>query len=504
MNINCPIMSEMNQNFSSRPVIILAACNSLQTLHSDVLVLICQLLCITCPQSLKDLGRTCRRLHHFTVAFEYRILHLNSRLLITPMSPSLQRYWDNVHCHARHISILENLDWEIALPLLRGCQTISVIDWGVWGERDGYQRPETSRIPKLLQDVWPRAHLRLMNYPWPSKLRYNMYTYTLPTENIVYISTKAMKIRKRDFGPLGQVISNSLQLKLLHLDSMRGDQLWTGRRTPPIRELMMWDCTWTFTKEETNAVWDFSQLQILDISGIDCAKEFFNSISGDSLNGLRKLVVTGKHDVRWGECCSAQLNDLISRSHLLEELEIDCDLTLMLIESIYRHAYLNKLKIHDFRGFGKDNIVCPTLTVGALEGLLATCPRLRHLSLDLDWTTCNVEEFLRILARFLNLQYLNLRMRSRLHELGGNSTSFDTDLEAVKQHVYILGSNKEGLGMITITIRTAGYNELTDRRTAEWDLQRKQGHIPERCFVFSWSEGGLGLVELSNSQYRKA
>lgn len=362
---------------------------SLQSLESDVLALICELLYLICPKSLKELGITCRRLYQFTVAFEYRTIHLKPKHLTTPMSPSLERFWDKMRYHTRHISIMEELNWEMVLPLVSSCRNISVIDWGVWGGPDGYQSPETSRIPQLLQNIWPRADRRLVNYPWPSKLRYNMYTYTLPTENIVYISTRARKNRKRDFEPLGEVITRSQKLKILHLDSIRGDGLWAKTKVPPIRELVIRDSAWDFTTEEVKRVWDFSQLRVLVVSGIDCAKSFSNSIPVDSLKGLRKLVVTGEHDVRWGESCSLQLNKLIS-GDLLEELDIQWELPLMQIESVYRHTGLTTLKIHDFRGFGDEKVVCPTLSVSGVAGLLDACLRLKHLSLDLDRTTCEV------------------------------------------------------------------------------------------------------------------
>ncbi|PVH78085.1 hypothetical protein DL98DRAFT_590612 [Cadophora sp. DSE1049] len=461
-------MPEISHEYSSGLTCRPMGRHSLQSLESDVLILICESLSMIYPQALRVLGATCRRLYQFTVAFNYRTIHLKPKLLASPMSPSLERFWEKMHCHTRHISIMEELDWDMVIPLVSECQMLSVIDWGVWGERDGCQSPETSRIPRLLQDIWPRADLRLINYPWPSKVWYNMYTYTLPTENIVYISTQALKNKKRDFEPLGKLISNSPKLKVLHLESMCGDGLWTKIRVPPIRELVMRECTWTFTPEEVGVVWDFSQLQILEVNVIDCAKEFLDSVPGGSLKGLRKLIVTGKHDVRWGESCSRQLNDLISRSHLLEALEIDCELPLLRIESVYKHTDLRTVKIQDFRGFGNEKIVCPTLTVRGVAGLLDACPRLRHLSLDLDQTTCEVEDFLRLLARFRNLQYLKLRMRSLLHELGENSTSVDADLEAAKRHASLLGSEKEGLPMISLTFCIAGYNESTNRSTPEW------------------------------------
>ncbi|KAG4433420.1 hypothetical protein IFR05_011106 [Cadophora sp. M221] len=389
---------------------------------------------------------------------------------------------------------MEDVEWKIAMPLLSGCERISTIDWGLWGERDGFQDPETSRISKELQDMWPKASLRLIKYPWPSKRWYNMYTYTIPTANIVYISTQALKNRRRDFEPLGQLISNSPKLKVLHLDSVRGGDIWKSIRVPPIQELVIKSCTWNYTPEEVNSVWDFSQLQVLVIAETLCAMSFLDSACGHVFPRLRKLAVRGILDTRWGDSCTTRLNELIFKGHLLEELEINCQLHLLQIESVCKHPNLATLKIHDFTGFGNEKMVCPTLTVTNMAGLLSHCPKLRDISLDLDQSVCEAQEFIRSLSRFRSLQYIKLRMRSLLNELGGNSSSVDVDLEAAKELGAILGSEKAGLPMISLTLWIAGYNESTNRWTAEWRVQRQQGHIPERCFKFSWSNGCWQVV----------
>ena len=73
-------------------------------------------------------------------------------------------------------------------------------------------------------------------------------------------------------------------------------------------------------------------------------------------------------------------------------------------------------------------------------------------------------------------------MWSLLHEHGGNSISVDAPLEDVKQYRALLSSPNEGLKFNSLTFCIAGYGEITNRRTTQ--LQRQQGHVPKRCFVF--------------------
>lgn len=127
-----------------------------------------------------------------------------------------------------------------------------------------------------------------------------------------------------DFEPLGQLISNSPKLKVLHLNEMRVDDIWKSIRVPPIQELVITSCTWKYTPEEVNSVWNFSQIQVLVIDKNSCAISFLDSTSGHMFPRLRKLVIRGTLDTRWGESYTTQLNDLISKGYLLQELEIVC------------------------------------------------------------------------------------------------------------------------------------------------------------------------------------
>ncbi|KAG4433419.1 hypothetical protein IFR05_011105 [Cadophora sp. M221] len=351
---------------------------------------------------------------------------------------------------------------------------------------------------KSIKSLWPHAELHLINYPWQSKHRIDVYTSTIPLENIVFISTYNLKNRQKNFEPLGQVIAQSPKLRVLRLTA--GKLLdWKTIKIPPIRELELKGCSWDLTSAEVDLMWNFKHLESLTIDPIVTANSFFSSLQRDGLQELRTITVTAPFHLHFPlirESLTQHLDHFIAGGHKLEELKLKCNVPLLRITSISNHSELRILNVHDYTGFRYEQEICPSFSVADIAVLGESCSKIRELSLDLDQSPREMLEFVKTLATFRNLQVVKLNMRSLLSKEGINSCIIDTDYEAAKELKSILCLSKAGLPILSLILSIAGYDDPVrpNRDGNAWTLQRQKGHNPERYFAFSWLPDGTEVM----------
>lgn len=258
--------------------------------------------------------------------------------------------------------------------------------WEWWGDRHGWLHHDTYGAFTAIKSLWPRADLRLLNYPWPSREFPDIHTPTIPIENIVFISTCIVMNCFRNYEPLSKVVEQSPKLKVLQLKSMNLT-VWKNIKVPPIRELVLDGCSWKLNSSEVDSMWNFSNLESLQISPIVPADKFFGSLSRDDLRKLRRLHITAAfhpHYPLLKESLTQHLDHFIANGEQLEEIELSCHVPLLRMTSISKHSRLMILKIHDYTGFHYDWEICPSFSPKDIAVLARSCPRLQELSLDLD------------------------------------------------------------------------------------------------------------------------
>jgi len=310
----------------------------------------------------------------------------------------------HIRRHSRHICIKEELDWKAAIDFISECKSITLIEyfiqarfcrlrylltvrsWGWWGDRHDWLHRNTHGTCTTIKSRWPRADLRLLNYPWPSKDYPDIHTPTIPIENIVIISTCNLKNRFRNFEPLSKVVEQSPKLKVLQLKSV-DLTVWKNIKVPPIRELVLDGCSWNLNSSEVDLMWDFSSLELLQIKPIVPADNFFESLPRDNLRQLRRLHITAAphhHYPLVKESLTQHLDHFIANGEKLEEIELLCQVPQLRMTSISKHSRLMILKIHEYTGFHYDWEICPSFSLKDIAMLARSCPRIQELSLDLD------------------------------------------------------------------------------------------------------------------------
>lgn len=194
-----------------------------------------------------------------------------------------------------------------------------------------------------------------------------------------FISTYNLKNRHRNLEPLGQVVAQSPNLRVLRLTSAKL-LAWKRIKVPPIRGLELKGCSWDLTSAEVDLMWSFENLESLTIQPIFSADSFFSSLQSDSLHELQTLNTTASDHPEYlmiKESLTRYLDHFIAGGRKLEEIELTCHLPLLRMTSIASHRELRILKVHDYTGFRYEWEICPSFSVADIAVLSESCGRLR-------------------------------------------------------------------------------------------------------------------------------
>lgn len=266
------------------------------------------------------------------------------------------------------------------------------IRWS-WWDRDTDPLP----IPKVLGDVirtkWPKAELHIVGYPWSLDL--DLITPSIPRTNIVSITTKTPRFNPYSIlflEPFRRLAAASPNLRSLEFQGMKYPFSVSGPRISPIKHLKMVKCFWNYSDADVNKIWDFSQLESLEVDD-DCSARFFSSLSREALPCLKTLKVNQGYHNSLGVGMAREIHHFVSKATGMRSIDVVCDFPVFNIGSLIDGwQELRTLKIHDYIGFGQRGQAsnCPTILAKDLTRLQLFCPRLRELSLDMDTKTCDV------------------------------------------------------------------------------------------------------------------
>lgn len=370
--------------------------------------------------------------------------------------------------------------------------------WSCWdaGQCEEILIPQI--ICNLINQNWPRSEVHLIDYKLCYGSRYNPL---IPICNITYISTKPVH-KTGQYNPLPSIIQASPNLHTLILRQHGRSSHNSDMRFPPLTALKIEKCGWYNSEAETRRLWDFSKLERLTLNETDNLR-FVRCLP--EIPTLKYLTVRDKPHF-WLDRPKWSALPLVLGTRILQELDITCEFAAYLLKSVVKHAAnLTVLRLHDHRQFSVPDNHCPTVSLEDLRSLRDNCPRLKEVSLDLDYSalddfdilpvfsgcfwlhTAQLETFINILMTMTDLQELGLRMGTVIMEHALYEDGNDPDVDAKTDLANLLYLRKKGRRLRKLTVDAGGYHESIIGRGGEaWRAQRQGGHGPERFYSFSW------------------
>jgi len=263
--------------------------------------------------------------------------------------------------------------------------------WTYWKAKPFAYFPE--ELQSALNSL-PHVSLCINNYTYPGDFGpYTAgHTMSIPATNLVSLTAWSMG-NVAHVEPLQDLLVASQRLETLTLNYIPHPFCPTRGRLPPIRRLALQVALWSYTMDDVNKIWDFSQLEDLEIPWHKLGS-FLESVSPEDLCRLKRLRVDescwerdwkGPEEAkRYRETVTRQLQKLLEGRHDFEELDIKCLLSLFDISLVARQSRsLRVLKLFDTASF-EIGWLFPTVSLGSLRMLQTSCIYINTLSLGMN------------------------------------------------------------------------------------------------------------------------
>jgi len=263
--------------------------------------------------------------------------------------------------------------------------------WTYWKAKPFAYFPE--KLQSALNSL-PHVSLCINNYKYPGDFGpYTAgHTMSIPATNLVSLTAWSMG-NVAHVEPLQDLLVASQRLETLTLKYIPHPFSPTRGRLPPIRRLALPGTLWLYTLNDINKIWDFSQLEDLEIPW-HILGSFLESVSPEDLCQLKRLRVGEsilKKDwrepgeaKRYQETLTHQLQILLEGRHDFEELDIKCLLSLFDISLIARQSRsLQVLKLFDTAHCEMEGPF-PTVSLSSLRMLQTSCIYINSLDLGMN------------------------------------------------------------------------------------------------------------------------
>lgn len=267
--------------------------------------------------------------------------------------------------------------------------------WAYWDDVE----PNRSPIPLPIQDFLRTKVPRVRLYVWRFHFRkplsrvgptQDMSQYphlsSIPTSNLAGLSMASSLPRDSEaLNVLAKLLISSPNLETLEVSRMRG-KFPGDRRLSPIKHLSMSGCSWPYTAGEVSRTWDFSKLETLRITDTGCLGRrhnvvFFQSVPPKSLPRLKKFTLDADRQPAEHKFMEL-LGTFLLGVPQLQEIDLTCDMSSLLITAITRHGCLRVLSLRDSLWTKRGGEVAGTIAIPDLELLQAACGQLTELTLD--------------------------------------------------------------------------------------------------------------------------
>ncbi|KAK0127229.1 hypothetical protein ONS96_006782 [Cadophora gregata f. sp. sojae] len=482
----------------------------LESLGPEILVMIFDQIYITKPATLISLRLTCRRINQIVAPLSYRRVHLSVRKLAAVSGRNKREdIVRNVYAHTRHVEFRQLLDWDDVALLLFGCVQLDTITWACGRDILQCYFPNAMRL--LVGDKWPRVRISNEFLDYPAIGQSGSFLKTFPASNMISL-TLHNRVPRQSNRPLHQFLATCVNLEELRLYGLNFlDSIFepADGRLPAIKSFFTDVRSWPYTQDNVHSVWDFSQLQDLEIAW-HVFGFMSQSMSPENLSRLRRLrlrhrwagidspieVYTQYHTMR-----TSFLNSILERipENQLQELDVKCHLPKFSTAALARHGRsLRLVRLLDASGFEVDGSTTSTTSLDDLTRLHFTCPHLTEVAVGVNIAYPEeIPAFADSMSGFRNLSILTLYMqkvpKSFIPVTGNKVLDFG---QCLAERLY---KQKFGLSLSKLSINVG---EWTPRsrphrliHSSKANLDMTEAYQPRRFLNFSWDLQGLMLFE---------
>lgn len=160
---------------------------------------------------------------------------------------------------------------------------------------------------------------------------------------------------------------------------------WDAKRwekLPPVKELVLLGCDWTFDKESASLFWDWSKLTSLELYRVPIVP-FLKSVPFWHLERLKTFKTDGYCTKSEQKEATERLYDVLLRIEALESLSAFCSLKAKdFTVPILKHS--SSLQVLDLRDYSRQEAtMCPFLPLQDLDKMSSGCENLMELVIDM-------------------------------------------------------------------------------------------------------------------------
>ncbi|PVH78123.1 hypothetical protein DL98DRAFT_573371 [Cadophora sp. DSE1049] len=481
------------------------------------------------PESFLSLQLVSQKFNTIVTPFRYRNVMLDKSVLKHTSNPYHQMAKRNICLHTRHFDFHDELDWNQVFELLDGCQRLETIRWML-------QKPMPQSLSRLISQKQPHVSLILDRYLCPLEAEDEaQLALSYPAANVVSIVFVAA------FSPNVSGLHNLLRaassIKSITMTSQRGRFNPASGPLPAIRYFSVPVDRWRIEREDVIRLWDFSQLEHLEMRDLD---SFLRTVQPDYFPRLRTFKgFRYDHRVRPSsndhhqEKTAILLNQFLTALPLLKFIDVSTMLNRFDISSFSNKPALRSLRLCDISESYQNRLlgefvrsdrpswvwrqsrnphissaahqaftafiptVFPALSSMDIAMIHGYCPLVEELDLGIDRTNGDHLPLLQAISAFPRLRLVTLRTQTLGSELDELNKGRDLDIAFVETAWKILRAPKKHLPLakLKIEISQLVYLIKAERKPEhlDWEALEASGHprLATRTLNVSWEHENL-------------